>query len=121
MFSLHGRNAFITGGASGIGRAVAERFIAAGARVMIADLHDSAAAVARDIGAMFVRVDVGDEASVEAALAQAEVQQCKLHTVVNNAVDGDVGPSFEATPQAVVEKVRRINQFGVLYGLMHEP
>ena len=50
MFTLAGKNAYVTGGSSGIGRAVAEIFVAHGANVVIADIVD-AREVATDIGA----------------------------------------------------------------------
>jgi NAD(P)-dependent dehydrogenase (short-subunit alcohol dehydrogenase family) len=70
MFSLEGKRAFITGAAGGIGRAVAERFIQAGASVVITDIVDSQA-VATEIGAQFIQADVGSEESVASALKQA--------------------------------------------------
>ena len=121
MFSMAGKNAFITGGASGIGRAVAEAFVTQGANVVIADISDSTA-VANEIGASFVQVDVSNEDSVLSALRKgAEICGGKLDSVVLNAGVGDVGPTFEDTEQALIEKVTRINHWGVLYGLKHAP
>lgn len=45
----------------------------------------------------------------------------KLDIVVLNAGVGDVGPTFEDTDQALIEKVTKINHWGVLYGLKHAP
>jgi NAD(P)-dependent dehydrogenase (short-subunit alcohol dehydrogenase family) len=121
MFSMAGKSAFITGGASGIGRGVAEAFITQGATVVIADITDSTA-VAKDIGASFVPVDVSNEDSVLNALQQsAEICDGKLDTIVLNAGVGDVGPTFEKTDQALIQKVTKINHWGVLYGLKHAP
>ncbi|WP_432843207.1 SDR family NAD(P)-dependent oxidoreductase [Dactylosporangium sp. CA-092794] len=65
--------AVVTGGASGLGRATAERLVAAGARVVIVDLPASdGEAVAKQIGAVFAPADVTDPAAVEAALDAAE-------------------------------------------------
>ena len=120
-FSLAGKRAFITGGTSGIGRAVAEAFVSHGATVTVADITDGQAA-AREIGAAFVRVDVSDESSVARALQQAvDLGGGKLDIVVLNAGVGDVGPTFETTDQALIEKVTKINHWGVLYGLKHAP
>jgi NAD(P)-dependent dehydrogenase (short-subunit alcohol dehydrogenase family) len=120
-FSLAGKCAFITGGTSGIGRAVAEAFVAQGATVVVADITDGTA-VANEIGAKFVSVDVSNEASVQNSLQEA-AGLCggNFDTVVLNAGVGDVGPTFEKTEQALIEKVTKINHWGVLYGLKHAP
>lgn len=121
MFSLNGKRAFITGGSSGIGKAVAEVFAANGAQVVIADIADGTQ-VADELGANYVAVNVADELSVEDAYkAAVEVLQGKLDIVVLNAGVGDVGPTFESTSQDLVEKVTKINQWSVLYGLKHAP
>lgn len=121
LFSLGGKRAFITGGTSGIGRAVAEAFVASGATVVVADITDGTA-ITDEIGAGFVSVDVSIEASVAASLEQAvELAGGKLDIVVLNAGIGDVGPTLEETGQALIEKVTKINHWGVLYGLKHAP
>ncbi len=121
LFSLAGKRAFITGGTSGIGRAVAEAFVEQGATVVIADITDGTV-IAGEIGAEFVSVDVSDENSVASALDQAK-RLCgdKLDVVVLNAGVGDVGSTFEKTDQSLIEKVTKINHWGVLYGLKHAP
>jgi NAD(P)-dependent dehydrogenase (short-subunit alcohol dehydrogenase family) len=68
---LEDKVAVITGGAGGIGRAMAERFSAEGASVMVADLADEAGAeVARAVGGRYVRTDVTDQAQVAALYAE---------------------------------------------------
>lgn len=121
MFSLKNKRAFITGGSSGIGKAVAELFAANGANVVIADIADATEIAAR-MGASYVQVDVSEEASVKKAYGAAvDVLQGKLDIVVLNAGVGDVGPTFEQTDQQLIEKVTKINHWGVLYGLKHAP
>lgn len=121
MFSLTGKSAFITGGASGIGRAVAESYVAQGASVVIADITDGTS-VADEIGASFTRINVADENSVADALSSAVTALGgPLDIVVLNAGVGDVGPTFEETSQDLIEKVTRVNHWGVLYGLKHAP
>lgn len=121
MFSLAGKNAYITGGSSGIGRAVAEILIENGAHVVIADIVD-ATEVAREIGATYIKCNVSDETDVETSLKQSVVALSGLlDIVILNAGVGDVGPSFEETEQNLLEKVTKINQWGVLYGLKHAP
>ncbi len=120
MFSLEGKTAFITGGASGIGLAVARMLAAHGARVAIADRVDGTAQAA-EIGGHYVSIDVASEDSVCAALDAAVAQMGPIDILVNNAGVGDIGPFIEETGQALVDKVTRINHFGVLYGLKHGP
>jgi NAD(P)-dependent dehydrogenase (short-subunit alcohol dehydrogenase family) len=120
MFSLSGKNALITGAAGGIGLAVAKRFVAAGARVVITDISD-AKARAEEIGAEFLPLDVGDEQQVTAVLGEATQKFGQLDILVNNAGIGDVGQTIEETSQDVLERLTRINHWGVLYGLKHGP
>jgi rhamnulose-1-phosphate aldolase/alcohol dehydrogenase len=84
------RIALVTGAASGIGRAIATKYAAEGACVVIADLSlEKAQAAAAEIGntdvAVGVQVDVSDEAAVEAAVAEALLAFGGLDLVVNNA------------------------------------
>src|SRR6476469_8929729 len=85
---LEGKVAIITGAASGIGLATAQRFASEGARVVIADLKpEKARAAAESIGAnaLGVACDVSDEPQVEAAVAQTIKTFGGLDVVVNNA------------------------------------
>ncbi len=84
------RIAFVTGAASGIGKAIAERLAAEGACVVVADLDlDKARAVASEIGstdvAIGVAANVADEAAVQAALNEAVLAFGGVDIVVNNA------------------------------------
>lgn len=79
---LAGRKAFVTGGAKGIGAAIARRLAADGALVTIADLDiDAAQTLANSIWARAVRLDVADLAQVAAALAE----HGPVDILVNNA------------------------------------
>lgn len=120
MFDLAGRNAFVTGGSSGIGFAVAKAFIDRGARVVIADISD-ATDTAKEIGATAVICDVSDEASTAAAIQFAADTLGELDIVVLNAGVGDVGPLLADVDQALIEKVTAINHWGVVYGVKHAP
>ncbi|WP_229073463.1 bifunctional aldolase/short-chain dehydrogenase [Actinoplanes sp. DH11] len=98
------RVAFVTGGGSGIGRAIALRLAGEGAVVVVAD-RDAAAAesVAREIGgtdaAVSVTADVTDAAAVEAALDQAVLAFGGVDLVVNNAGLSISKPLLETTEQ----------------------
>lgn len=88
MTRLEGKTALVTGSASGIGLAVARRFAAEGARVVIADRDaDAADAVAAELGetARAVAVDISDESQVSAAFARLEESGWAPDVVVANA------------------------------------
>ena len=119
MFSLTGKNALVTGGGSGIGLAVVRRFIAAGARVIAADLNLSPDL--QDSGAHFVTLDVSCEQSVERVFAEVQTRFGKLDILVNNAGIGlDEGPIVDADMDAF-QKTMAVNLNGVLFGLKHGP
>lgn len=88
MELLQGRVALVTGGAQGLGRAIAEVFTAQGATVVVADIdREAASAAAEEIGggATGVRCDVADEGEVEAMVAHAVETHGSLDVLVNNA------------------------------------
>lgn len=86
MGRLDNKVAVITGAASGIGRATARRFAAEGANVVVADFDERAGAeVAEEVGGLYVKVDVADEASV-VAMYDATVQALGgIDILFNNA------------------------------------
>ncbi|MFD0031489.1 SDR family NAD(P)-dependent oxidoreductase [Streptomyces sp. NPDC127172] len=87
--SLSGRRAVVTGGAQGLGRAIADRLVEAGARVHVADLDEKLAqSAAEELGAdraQAVRLDVTDADSVSAAADLAVNELGGLDIWVNNA------------------------------------
>ena len=100
MARLEGKVAVITGGASGMGAATVRRFVAEGAKVVIADLQaDKGAALAAELGgaATFIETDVGQEADVKAMIDLAVDRYGGLDCLFNNAGFGGVTGLIEET------------------------
>jgi NAD(P)-dependent dehydrogenase (short-subunit alcohol dehydrogenase family) len=106
VFSLAGRHALVTGGASGIGEATVKELVRAGAFVWIADINLSAAEeLARSIGgAQALNLDVTKPESVAAAASQTG----RLDILVNNAGIGHVG-SIEQTEPEDFDRLLNVN------------
>jgi len=119
MHSLDDKHAFITGGASGIGRAIAENYVANGANVTIADFSESGEEVATEVGATFVHCDVSDEEQVVAAYEQAVEANGPLQVIVLNAGIAPMVESLETSPTKVMRKIVDVNLMGVYFGLKH--
>jgi len=108
--------AVVTGGASGLGRAVAERIVARGGRAVILDVQEEAGqAAAREIDATFVKCDVGAEPEVNEAMAHAHRTMGRINLLVNCA--GIIGAGKligREGPMAggFFEKVVRVNLIG---------
>jgi len=118
---LAGKAAFVTGAASGLGRAIAAAFIAEGARVALADIDRAGGErAARELGAaaLFLEHDVGDEPSWERSLAAAAAAMAGLHILVNNAGVGPLG-DVERTSLEEWRFVHRVNLDGVFLGCKH--
>ncbi|GBH31001.1 glucose 1-dehydrogenase [Sphingobium xenophagum] len=94
MGALAGKTAFVTGGASGLGEAIARAYVAEGAAVIVADIDAAAGeALAAEIGARFVALDVTQEASWAQAVAPFE----RIDVLVNNAGITTLGSIEEIT------------------------
>lgn len=114
--SLQDKVAIVTGGAKGIGRAIALRFAAGDARVVVADRDEDAGSRAvEDIGqhgaVRFIRCDVGDKAEVDNLVAATIQAWGSLDILVNNA--GIVhGADFLDVSEADFDRVLRVNLKG---------
>jgi 3alpha(or 20beta)-hydroxysteroid dehydrogenase len=109
--------AIITGGARGMGAAIAEEFVAQGAKVVITDVLD-AAPVARRLGAnaTFFRHDVANEPGWSKLISHTLELHRRLDVLVNNAGVLRVG-AVQDTDVAVLDQAFRINQLGTFLGM----
>lgn len=118
MFDLTGKHAFITGGASGIGLAIAERMSKAGAIITISDLR---APASLGFAATFVKADVSEPDSLNEALRDAHTQT-PIHILVNNAgINGEDGVDIETSDLELTKRLFDVNALGVYHGLKYGP
>jgi 2-keto-3-deoxy-L-fuconate dehydrogenase len=113
-FNLDGKVAVVTGGASGIGKAISLALARNGARVWVLDIHEAAAQAAADeIGKQAVAqaCDVSDPESVGRAFARV-ASQGTLDVLVNSAGIAHIG-TIETTTVADFERIFRVNVQGV--------
>ncbi|KRE22039.1 3-oxoacyl-ACP reductase [Bosea sp. Root483D1] len=118
QIDLNGRVAIVTGGAQGIGRAVAERLAASGAKVAIWDLDGklaNEAAAAIGPAASGLSIDVTDARAVNAATAELEQRHGSVDILVTSA--GIAGPNLKTWEYPLDEwaKIMRLNVDGTLH------
>lgn len=114
---LKGKSALITGSARGIGRAFAEAYIGEGATVAIADINmERAEETVRQLGpaAYAVKMDVMDQASIDAAIASVDARTGGLDILINNAALFDLAPIVEISRKSF-DTLFSINVAGTLF------
>jgi NAD(P)-dependent dehydrogenase (short-subunit alcohol dehydrogenase family) len=112
-FRLDGKQALVTGGTSGIGRAVAERFVAAGADVTIVGRRDDGEGIAAAIGARFAPADL----AIEDEMRQLLEGSGPLDILVLNAGTAPLERRIEDTATADMERCFDVNLRHVWWGL----
>jgi NAD(P)-dependent dehydrogenase (short-subunit alcohol dehydrogenase family) len=111
-FGLAGRVCIVTGGAQGIGEACVRRFAREGAQVVIADIDDArGAALAAELGGVYLHCDVGNKPQVDALVAQAMAAHGRIDVLVNNAGIFKAADFLDMT-EADFDAVLRVNLKG---------
>ncbi len=114
---LKDKVAVVTGGARGIGRAICQRYVLEGARVVVADMA-GAPALAAELGhaAIGVTLDVTRQDSIDAMVAEVVGAAGRIDVLVNNAGVFDMGPLLELTRDSY-HKIFAVNVEGLLFTL----
>lgn len=118
MHELEGQVAIVTGAARGVGFAIAERLVDAGASVVLGDvLKDEGESAAQTLGARarFAKLDVTLEDDWERVVDETLAATERIDILVNNAAVLHMG-SLENTPAAVFQRVMNVNTFGPFLG-----
>lgn len=114
---LENKVAIVTGSASGIGQAIAERFISEGAKVVFSDVKDDKSIVSKfEDNAIFVKCDVSKSKEMENLIDKTIEHFGKVDIMVNNAGIGDLGGIIDVTDESW-NKTIGINLSGTMFGI----
>ncbi len=117
---LNGKNAIVTGGASGFGAGIARCFAKAGAKVLIADIDsDAAKEIANEIGGVAVHTDVSSNTSVAGLAYHAADQLGEVDIFVNNAGITHLPQPMEQVEEADFDRVLAVNAKSVYLTAKH--
>ena len=123
---FEGKTALVTGGASGMGRAISSAYAAAGARVVVADVSvdggEQTAQAIKDAGgeALFVRTDVSASADVQAAVAAAVSTFGGLDCAANAAaIEGESGPLADVDEETF-DRIIAVNLRSIFLSMKYE-
>jgi len=120
MARLSGKTAIVTGGASGFGAGIVRKFVAEGARVMVADINgDGAATLAKELGAISQQVDVSSDASVNDMAGTAIARFGRLDILVNNAGVSHMPAPLDEISEADFDRVVAVNMKSVYLTARH--
>ena len=120
MARLSGKTAIVTGGASGFGAGIVRKFVAEGARVMIADINgDAAEALAKELGAIAQQVDVSKDASVNDMAGTAIARFRRLDILINNAGVSHMPAALDDISEADFDRVVAVNMKSVFLTARH--
>jgi NAD(P)-dependent dehydrogenase (short-subunit alcohol dehydrogenase family) len=119
MFSLANKTAIVTGGISGVGLAIAKRFIAAGAHVLVTDRRMEGLKIAQDIGAKFFQMDVSQEKEVAEMFNAALTNLGLVEILVNNAGIQPLGVGFDKLTGDLLRRTLDVNVNSVAFGIKH--
>lgn len=107
---LSGKSAIVTGGASGFGEGIVRKFVAEGAKVLIADLNlIGAKRLADELGAKAIMANVAEDQSVRAMVETAKTAFGSIDILVNNAGTTHLPAQMEEVTEADFDKVFAVN------------
>ena len=116
---LQDKVCIITGAGSGMGRAMAHRFAAEGAKLVLADISGRQDEVARAVGGIAVASDVSDEGPVQTLVPKAEAEFGRLDVLCNNAgFGGGMAPLHKQTAEHW-DRIHAVNIRGVFLGMKY--